>query len=182
MELLRGPNKDNINALIFYEYFQTENEFCIVQELCDGNIQHLLEKKKTFKVKEIFQFLKQLNNTFHILLDKNLSHKNLRLDNILYRKTDNGDDYIYKLTGLEFNRKVNDLFKRGGVMLNEKYKAPEILISEFSSKNLSSKEMNLNELQFENKLLSREVTESGIMKEVNEVQCENANGPIKVTE
>ena len=144
MELLRGPNKDNINALIFYEYFQTENEFCIVQELCDGNIQHLLEKKKTFKVKEIFQVLKQLNNTFHILLDKNLSHKNLRLDNILYRKNDKGDDYIYKLTGLEFNRKVNDLFKRGGVMLNEKYKAPEILISEFSSKNLSSKEMNLN--------------------------------------
>ena len=146
MDLLRGPNKDNINALIFYEYFQTETEFCIVQELCDGNIQHLLLEKKKFNKKEIYQVLKQLNNTFHILLDKNLSHKNLRLDKILVKKNDKDDKevpYIYKLTGLEFNRKIDALFKRGGAMTNDKYKAPEILINEFSGNNISPNEKNL---------------------------------------
>ena len=142
MELLRGPNKDNINTVIFYEYFLTKNEFCIVQELCDGNLQHLLAKKKKFKVKEIYEILKQLNNTFQIFKDYNFSHKNLRLNNILIKKKEKEDGYIYKISGFEIDRKVNDLFQEGGVMVNEKFKAPEILISEFSGKNLSSEEMN----------------------------------------
>ena len=143
MELLRGPNKDNINTLIFYEYFLTKNEFCIVQELCDGNLGHLLRKKNRFKVKEIYEILKQLNNTFHIFKDNNFSHKNLRLDNILIKKKDKEDGYIYKIAGFEIDRKIKDLFGRGGIVENEKFKAPEILSSEFSGQNLSTEEMNL---------------------------------------
>ena len=70
MELLRGKNKDNINTVIFYQYFQTEDQFCIVQELCDGSLNDLLFEKKKFTVKEIYQILKQLNNSFRILQEK----------------------------------------------------------------------------------------------------------------
>ena len=147
MELLRGPNKDNINTVFFYEYFQTENEFCIVQELCDGNLRSLLktkkEKNKKFSVKEIYKILSQINNSFLILKKNNLSHKDLRLEKILYKKNGKNDDYTFKLTSLEFNRQVNELLGAGGVMQNEKYKAPEILNNEIPSKDISAEELNL---------------------------------------
>ena len=142
MELLRGRNRDNINTVIFYQYFQTEDQFCIVQELCDGSLNDLLLKKKKFTVEEIYQILKQLNNCFRILQEKNLSHKDLRLKKILIKKNERGEN-IYKLTGLEFNRRANDLFEGGGIMTNEKYKAPEILAGEISNKGISEEELNL---------------------------------------
>ena len=86
MELLQGPNKDNINTLIFYEYFQTENEFCIVRELMGDNLNKFLFKKGKLNVEEIHNILIQLNNSFRILYNNNLSHKNLRLENILTKK------------------------------------------------------------------------------------------------
>ena len=147
MELLRGPNKDNINTVFFYEYFQTENEFCIVQELCDGNLRSLLktkkEKNKKFSSKEIYKILSQINNSFLILKKNNLSHKDLRLEKILFKKNGKDDDYTFKLTSLEFNRQVNELLGAGGVMQNEKYKAPEILNNEIPTKDISAKELNL---------------------------------------
>ena len=78
MVLLRGRDKKNTNTVIFYQYFQTQDEFCIVQELCDGSLNALIEKKK-FNIREIYQILTQLNNSFLILQEKKLSHKVLRL-------------------------------------------------------------------------------------------------------
>jgi serine/threonine protein kinase len=149
MELLKGPNKDNIinkNAVIFYEYFQTENEFCIVQELLDGDLTQLLmpkdsEENRRFSVEEIYQILIQLNNSFRILEEKNLCHKGIKLENILIKKVDK-NNYIYKLTGLEFNKKV-DLLINGQVQVNHTYKAPEILDDKLSIKKGSEEELNL---------------------------------------
>ena len=149
MELLKGPNKDNIinkNAVIFYEYFQTENEFCIVQELLDGDLTQLLmpkdsEENRRFSVEEIYQILFQLNNSFRILEEKNLCHKGIKLENILIKKVDK-NNYIYKLTGLEFNKKV-DLLINGQVQVNHTYKAPEILDDKLSIKKGSEEELNL---------------------------------------
>ena len=140
MELLRGENNDNTNAVIFYEYFQTENEFCIVQELCDSGLDFLFKEKrkenKTFTVKEIYQIFTQLNRSFRIMQENNLSHKDIRLEEILVKKNETGE-YIYKLTGLEFNRKVEGLIGLSGFMTQEQNKAPEILNSEISSKDIS---------------------------------------------
>ena len=60
--------------------------------------------------------------------DNNLSHKDLRLEKILYKK-DNNNNYIYKLTGLEFNKRIDRLLQ-GLVRTNNIYKAPEILSKE----------------------------------------------------
>ena len=137
MELLQGPNKDNINTLIFYEYFQTENEFCIVRELMGDNLNKFLFKKGKLNVKEIYDILIQLNNTFKILYDNNLSHKNLRLENILTKKKEGEkEEYIFKLIGLEFNTKVYELLGRGGIRINERYKAPEILHGDFINQDI----------------------------------------------
>ena len=96
-----------------------------------------------FTEKEIYKILSQINNSFQILKNNNLSHKDLRLEKILYKKNEKSNDYIFKLTSLEFNRKVNELLGGGGVMPNEKYNAPEILNNDIPTENISSEKINL---------------------------------------
>jgi serine/threonine protein kinase len=122
MELMRGPERDNKNTIIFYEYFQTENEFCIVQELCNGSLKDILRQKKKFTEKEIYQILSQLNNTFRILKKNNLSHKDLRLEKILIKKGEKEEDTIYKLTGFELNKRVDKLVGGAEGLVTTKYK------------------------------------------------------------
>ena len=144
MDLLRGPKKDNINALIFYEYFQTKNEFCIVHEACDGNLSQMIFKRKLLKIKDvnlIYQVLNQLNNTFHIIINNNLSHKDLQLDNIIVKIDKKNGGYIFKLAGLEFNRKVISLLGENEIMLNERYKAPELLDIKFDIEDIPSEKL-----------------------------------------
>ena len=95
-------------------------------------------KKKTFTVQEIYQILTQLNNPFGILHQNNISHKDLRLEKILIKKNEKGEN-IYKLTGLEFNRKVNELLNNI-ITTHDKYNAPEILRGEIAKK--SEEEIN----------------------------------------
>lgn len=125
---MRGPNRDNKNTVIFYDYFQTKDEFCIVQELCAGSLVNIFKEKGKFNSQEIFDVLNQLNNSFRIMKDNNLSHKDLRLEKILYKK-DNNNNYIYKLTGLEFNKRIDRLLQNLVRTINI-YKAPEILSKE----------------------------------------------------
>ena len=142
MEICRGPNKDNINTVIFYDYYQTEDEFCIVEELCDKSLLHLKLDKGRFSVQEIYQILCQLNNTFKIIKEANLSYRGLRLDKILI-KIDEKGEYIYKLNGLSYNKKVYSLLDAVGIMRNEKYKAPELLNNEIATENMPLDELNL---------------------------------------
>ena len=142
MEICRGTNMDNINTVLFYEYFQTEDEFCIVEELCDKSLMQLILDGKKFSVQEIYQILSQLNNTFKIIKEANLSYRGLRLDKILIKKNEKGE-YIYKLNGLSYDKKIYNLLGAVGFMRNEKYKAPELLNNLLISKKMTSNELNL---------------------------------------
>ena len=57
---------NNINSVKCYEYFNNENYFAIIMELCDIDLATLLLKKKKDKInkEEILDIMKQLNNTF----------------------------------------------------------------------------------------------------------------------
>ena len=83
----------------------------------------------------------QLNNTFRILKKNNLSHKDLRLEKILIKKGEKEEDTIYKLTGFELNKRVDKLVGGAEGLVNQKYKAPEILNNEVNNK--SAEELNL---------------------------------------
>ena len=101
MKLVEGKNKENINAVKFYEYFENENEFCIVMELCDGNLFQLLTQKKEnegFNADEIYDILNQLNNTFKIMYENKLVHRDIKLQNILFKYNNKEKtNYIFKL-------------------------------------------------------------------------------------
>ena len=59
-ELRRGSNKENNYTLIYEQYFQTDDEFCIVEELCDGDLLQLKKTKRKFTSKEIYQIFKHI--------------------------------------------------------------------------------------------------------------------------
>ena len=63
-----SKNNSNDNSVKYYEYFQTEQNFIIVMELCDTSLQSLLSSRKSgFSSQEIQVIIKQLNNTFKIM-------------------------------------------------------------------------------------------------------------------
>ena len=142
-EKRRGPDKDNIYTLIYEQYFQADNEFCIVEELCDGDLLRLKNKKK-FNAKEIYQVFNQLNNTFKIIKEYDLYVKDLRLEEILYKKDKNGEENIYKISNFSSHENILKLLNAGGLTTNYNYKAPEIL--EILNESNSEKQKEINSL------------------------------------
>ena len=83
----------------FYEYFNTEDEFAIVMELCDGNlINNQKERFNGYNIEKIKEILIQLNNTFKIMNKYMIYKKNIKFENFLI-KYDNHDknNFLIKL-------------------------------------------------------------------------------------
>ena len=131
MKILEGKNKENINTVKFYEYFHTENEFAIVMELCDDNLTNLFRCKKKdegLNRDEIYNILNQLNNSFRIMFENKIVHRDLKLENILL-KYENGDQskYIVKLTDYGISKQLLQVTHLTTKIGTPKLMAPEIL-------------------------------------------------------
>ena len=76
------------NSVKIYDYYDTEKEFIIIMELCDETLYHLLcgkENERGFKSKEIKYILLQLNKVFKKMNYYNISHRDIKLNNILIK-------------------------------------------------------------------------------------------------
>ena len=133
IEIMRICMKDNINSVQFYECYDTVHEYAIVMELCDDNLHNLLIKKPTgFNCNDVLDIIKQLNNTFKIMSEKLIVHRDLKLENILIKYIDKKKSkFIVKLTDYGVSRKILSLSKKcsthTGTILTM---APEILAGE----------------------------------------------------
>ena len=130
MKIIEGKNKDNKNTVKLYEYFNMEKEFAIVMELCDMNLnEYCTKKKKSFSSQEIYELLVQLNNTFEIMKENLIIHRDLKLENILV-KEENGQK-IYKIidygSGKQLIRTLQTIKTNVGTY---PFMAPEIIESD----------------------------------------------------
>ena len=57
MTILQGLNNENQNTVIFYEYFNTDDEFVIIMELCNGNLLQYITEEKNNKLNNIIREL-----------------------------------------------------------------------------------------------------------------------------
>ena len=126
LQLMEG-NKNNENTVKFYEFFHTQNEFAIVMELCDYNLLYYFSKikEKPFNCSEILDILTQLNNSFNIMVENKLVHRDLKLENILVKKSNNGK-IIYKLTDYGISKQLLYLSKLTTRAGSPKFMAPEV--------------------------------------------------------
>ena len=74
------------NSFEIYDFFDEEKEFIIIMELCDETLFHLLcRKQKGFSSAEIKNILLQLNNAFQRVNYYKISHRDIKLNNILIK-------------------------------------------------------------------------------------------------
>ena len=131
MKIIEGKNKENKNTVKFYEY--NEKDFSIVMELCDENLTNFnIKKKQAFQIKEIYELLTQLNNTFKIMNDNRIAHRDLKPDNILIKyENKEKTKYTYKISDYGISKQLISLSRQFSTNAGTlKYMAPEILKGE----------------------------------------------------
>ena len=133
IELMRICMKNNKNSIQFHEFYDTDKEYAIVMELCDGNLQNILNKRNSgFNRDEVLDIIKQLNNTFKIMEENKIIHRDLKLENILIKYDDkNKSKFTVKLTDYGVSRKILSLSQKCKTYSGTiRTMAPEILEGE----------------------------------------------------
>ena len=125
-------SKNNINSVKCYEYFNNDKNFVIIMELCEKDLSKALKEKiiktgKGFDLEKIREIINQLNNTFKVMKENNIIHRDLKLENILIKNDDK-----FKITDYGCSKKLDSLSKlcftkNVGTLI---YMAPEILNEE----------------------------------------------------
>ena len=134
-ENMKICSMNNENSVKCYEYFYNKEHFVIIMELCDNNLGKLLTERYLinncgFNEKEIYEILKQLNKTFNIMKNNKIIHRDLKLENILIKYSDQEHKkYTIKLTDYGCSKRLSSLTNNylntfSGTMI---YMAPEIL-------------------------------------------------------
>ena len=121
-----------------YEYFNNEDNFVIIMELCDDNLSKLLTKRmknsgKGLNSEEILEIMKQLNKAFKAMKENNIIHRDLKLENILIKYLDEENKkFIVKLSDYRCSKRLSSLSKNYLNTINGtlSYMAPEILKEE----------------------------------------------------
>jgi len=87
-----------------------------------------IKKKEKFNFNEILEILTKLNNTFKIMVDNKMIHRDLKLENILLKKNENGQN-IWKIVDYGVNKKLLALSEKyyTGLVGTIPYMAPEVL-------------------------------------------------------
>lgn len=133
MKKLQGLNNENQNTVIFDEYFNTEKEFVIIMELCNGNLldYFLEEKNNELNFEEIHDIIGQLNNSFKIMVKNKILHKAIKPQNILMKyQNEKKTKFLVKLKLTDDSGSLNssnELISEDQINRNLEIYAPEVL-------------------------------------------------------
>ena len=121
------------------DYFYEEKVgYCIVMELCDGDLRQLLNKYKPkgLPLNIINKIFIQLNDALKAMIDIDYIHRDLKPENILIKYTDNNkDNFDIRLTdfGLSKNE-INYSIDCHTITGSLYYMAPEIETGKYNNK------------------------------------------------
>ena len=114
------------HSVQFIEYFEKDDDFYIVMELCDGDLKYL-SKKMNGKI-DIIMIIKiaiQLNEVVKLMHDKKIEHRDLKPENILI-KFKNENDFDIKLTDYGLSKSYQNNSKYSKVIGTIYYSPPEV--------------------------------------------------------
>jgi len=129
-------SENNENSVKIYECYRYKdnlrNEFVIIMELCDNNLQKILdEKNEGFTCEQIKEIMTQLNHTFRIMYNNKIIHRDIKLDNIVVKTNkDDSNIFIPKLTDYGISKQLKNTMGKTniGTYLTM---APEIMEGKF---------------------------------------------------
>ena len=98
------------NSVEFIELLESQNNYNVVMELCDADLQiYLMKKNHGFPKEEIRKIFLQLNNVFKIMYSQNIMHRDLKLKNIMIKFTnDEKTEYEVKLSDYGFSKALDE--------------------------------------------------------------------------
>ena len=108
------------NSIKYYGFFIKENFTYLVLELCDCNLEQIIEKIN-LKEKEIKELL---NKVFKIMHDNKIIHRDIKPENILIKRENNKN--IYKLIDYGLSKQLSENYKASSEVGTLDYIAPEI--------------------------------------------------------
>jgi len=132
IKFMKILGENNENSVKYYQHFETDNKFIIVMELCDGNLIDFIKLKKDFNINDIYELLCQLNNTFKIMSENKIVHRNLKLQNIFFKyENEEKTKYIFKISGYGISKKLHGISNGFSTKVGTiNFMAPEILEGE----------------------------------------------------
>ena len=115
----------NESSLKLYNYYLNENEFLIVNELYDCNLNDLLSFKKTLSLNEIKSLFRQINAFLYILIVNNITNIGLKPENILLKYKDKSKkEYKIKLNFYILSHELANIIKHNNDII---FMAPELI-------------------------------------------------------
>jgi hypothetical protein len=92
-----------------YEEIESNTNYNLVMEICDGDLFDLLKLKNGFSYNEIKKIMNQLNVVFKIMQNNHIMHRDLKLKNILYKFTNNSkSEFDVKLSDFGFSKEIGE--------------------------------------------------------------------------
>ena len=111
------------------EKIDSETNYNLVMEICDGDLYDLLRKKNGFTYNEIKKIIIQLNEVFKIMHKNHIMHRDLKLKNILFKYTnDSHTEFDVKLSDFGFSKEVGEGNITNTILGTPITMSPEILM------------------------------------------------------
>ena len=130
LQIFMNINSEYIVNLIDNFYDKTNEGYCIVMELCDGDLRDILNQYKPngLPLNLIKKIFFQLNKALKAMREKDYNHRDIKPENILIKYTNSAKtDFDIRLTdfGLSTNE-LNSIIQTHTLAGTELYMAPEI--------------------------------------------------------
>ena len=95
------------NSVELYDFYEDDDNYIIIMEFCDGRLLDYLNNRWGFSPEEIYEIFSALNKTFKIMRENNISHRDIKLDNILIKYVDESKTkFIPKICDYGFSKSI----------------------------------------------------------------------------
>ena len=189
LKIMKKLKNKYIIELNDYFYDEKNKGYCIVMELCDGNLRDILDKNKSkgLPLNIINKIFVQLNEALKAMISKGFIHRDLKPENILIKYTDtNKNNFDIKLTDFGLSSfDIKSSIKDHSIAGTEKYMAPEVDDHKYNKKcdlwslGIILYELYTNKYIFDSNDLKERKTNREEGKIVNETDNENLNKLIR---
>lgn len=98
---------NHVNIIHLEEVFETAEKMFLIMELCtNGALDEVLKEKGCFTEKEALEIFQQLTSAVSYMHENDITHRDLKLDNVLLARSTEKYEYLIKLAdfGLSYTR------------------------------------------------------------------------------
>ena len=138
IEVMKSIKSDYVIELKDNFYDETNEGYCIVMDLCEEDLRHILDtnKPKGLPLNMIKKIFIQLNDVLKTLINKGYIHRDLKPENILIKYSDNNkNNFDIKLTNFGLSTyELHSIINTHSNVGTPKYMAPEIETGHYNNK------------------------------------------------